>query len=227
MGQPVASDLGYLIAGEALARVMGVGLHKLVASRVTEPLGIAAEMLYPGSLPLSKRSRLQRLMPPTERCHWRGKLVQGEVHDENAAAFGGVAGHAGMFATARALARFGREMLRILEGRSTFLPLPVLQSALSAVDGAPTCLGWQRIDGVQGVAGRRLSPQTFGGLGRTGTSLWCDPVRQLCVVLLTNRICPSRANVRINGFRPAFHDAIVAAFDLGQVLPQATQAQAG
>jgi CubicO group peptidase (beta-lactamase class C family) len=151
----------------------------------------------------------------TEKDDWRGRHVRGEVHDENCHALGGISGHAGLFGSARAVATFGRAYLDAYLGRGEFLPKPLVEEALRARPGGTHVLGWDRKSGADSAAGRRASAETFGHLGFTGTSIWCDPVRDLVVVLLTNRVCPSRANVKIKGFRPAFYDGIFAAFDQG------------
>ncbi|MGF1467480.1 MAG: serine hydrolase domain-containing protein [Sandaracinaceae bacterium] len=209
-GIPEWSDLGYLLAGEAIARVAGKGLEEVVKTEVVVPLGLEGATLYPGSLPSERRSLLSRRVAPTERCPWRGRLVRGDVHDENAAALGGVAGHAGLFATAAAVAAFGRAVLDSLHDRSDFLPRQTLSDAVAERSaGVPLPFGWRARDVA--VCGRRIGPGAFGMNGVTGTSLWCDPDRDVVLTLLTNRISPSRANQRIDFYRPAFHDGVLAA----------------
>jgi CubicO group peptidase (beta-lactamase class C family) len=208
----VPGDLGYIVAGEAIARVAGIGLDEVVAREVLEPLGLAEHIGYPGALPSEKRAALARQTAPTERCEWRGRIVRGEVHDENAAALGGVAGHAGLFGTAQAVALFGRAILDSLSSRSDFLRAEVLESALRELpDKSPLRVGFYVKQGVPAACGRRMSARSFGMLGLTGTSMFCDPDKDVVIVLLTNRICPSRANEKIDGFRPAFHDGVLAA----------------
>lgn len=204
------SDLGYIVAAEAMARVAGASLDEVVAREVLAPLGLHDEMLFPGALPTERRAALARECAPTERCEWRGRLVRGEVHDENAAALGGVAGHAGLFATAQALALFARAFLDALSGRGAFLPQRAAAESLEG-QGTPIRFGWQMREGLRAASGRRMSARAFGQLGLTGTSVFCDPERDVVVALLTNRICPSRANEKIDGFRPAFHDGVLAA----------------
>ncbi|MBC7172132.1 MAG: serine hydrolase [Polyangiaceae bacterium] len=141
-------------------------------------------------------------------------MLRGEVHDENCAALGGVGGHAGLFGTARGVAVFGRWLLDNLKGRSTLLvPQALLRKSLEPQPGGTHRIGWDAKSEGESLAGRRLSAGSFGHWGFTGTSLWCDPERDLVIALLTNRVHPCRANQKIRGFRPAFHDAIVAAFD--------------
>jgi CubicO group peptidase (beta-lactamase class C family) len=208
----VYSDLGYLIAGEVIARIAGDKLDKVVTRAVTDPLGISRELFYAAALPPDRRAQLTREAAPTEYCEWRGRLVRGEVHDENCAAFGGVAGNAGIFGTARGVAAFGRACLDSLLGRSDFLSKELMERALAAhPDQATLRLGWDTKSAKDSSAGRRMSDRAFGHLGFTGTSIWCDPERDLVIVLLTNRVHPSRANERIKGFRPGFHDGVIAA----------------
>lgn len=211
-GERGPSDLGYMIAGEAIARVAGTTLDVVLDREVLEPLGLRDQIGYPGALPSERRAALARATAPTERCEWRGVLVTGEVQDENAAALGGVAGHAGLFGTARGVAAFGRAILDVIGGRSDYLPAATIAEALEAPeDGAPLRFGWEMKHGAPPPCGKRMGGRTFGQLGFTGTSIFCDPDRDVVIVLLTNRICPSRANGKIDGFRPAFHDGVMAA----------------
>ncbi len=207
------SDLGYIIAGDTIARAAGMTLDKLVEREVTVPLGIDREVYYAGALPAERKAALIRTAAPTERCDWRGRIVTGEVHDENCSALGGVAGHAGLFGTAHGVAVFGREMLAVLAGTSEILKKETLEYALKQRDEEGRYrLGWDTKSGSPSSAGRHLGPKSFGHLGFTGTSIWIDPDQDIVVVLLTNRVHPSRANEKIRGFRPAFHDGVMSAF---------------
>ncbi len=213
-GKSVYSDLGYIVVGETLARSSGRDLDQLLADEVLAPLGLTdRQLFYPAALAGERIVDVQRRVAPTERDDWRGRLVRGEVHDENCHALGGVAGHAGLFGTARGVASFGRAYLDALLGRSEYLPKALVEHALATRPGGTHRLGWDQKGGADSAAGRRASARTFGHLGFTGTSIWCDPARDLVIVLLTNRVCPSRANIKIRGFRPAFHDGIFAVFD--------------
>jgi CubicO group peptidase (beta-lactamase class C family) len=133
-------------------------------------------------------------------------LLRGEVHDENCYAFGGVAGHAGLFGTCDAVLSFGLAMLAALEGRTSWLDQALLRWALTP-RGEGYLLGWDRKSAVGSSAGDQFSAHSFGHLGFTGTSLWCDPSRRRAAVLLSNRVHPSRDNIAIRAFRPRFHDA--------------------
>lgn len=207
------SDLGYIVAGELVSRAAGQPLDRVIAAQVTDPLGIADEVFFAGALSPDRKAALAKKAAPTERCDWRGRVIRGEVHDENCAALGGVSGHAGLFGTARGVAVFGRAMLESRAGRGSYLARETMAQALAPRVGTSLRLGWDSKSAEGSTAGKRLSLDTFGHLGFTGTSIWCDPTRDLVVVLLTNRVHPSRANERIKGFRPAFHDGVVGAFD--------------
>jgi CubicO group peptidase (beta-lactamase class C family) len=212
-GHAVYSDLGYIVAGAALARSAGRSLDRVVEDLVTAPLGVAEDVFYAGPAQGARRHRLLHCSAATERCTWRGRVLRGEVHDENCAALGGVGGHAGLFGTARGVAVFGRAMLDARLDRPSLVPAELARAALAPQPGGTHRFGWDTKSEGESLAGKRLSAESFGHWGFTGTSIWCDPRRDLVVVLLTNRVHPSRANQKIRGFRPAFHDAIVAAFD--------------
>jgi len=207
------SDLGYIIAGDVIARAAGIPLDKLIEREVTEPLAIDGEVYYAGTLSAERKAELMRKAAPTERCDWRGRIVTGEVHDENCSALGGVAGHAGLFGNTHGMAVFGREMLAVLRGESEILKAATLKHALEKRDEEGRYrLGWDTKSGTPSSAGRHLGPNSFGHLGFTGTSIWMDPDQDVVVILLTNRVHPSRANEKIRGFRPAFHDGVMSAY---------------
>jgi CubicO group peptidase (beta-lactamase class C family) len=205
-GACLYSDLGYLIAGEAIARAEKTTLDQLVRREVTGPLGVDAQLFYAARL--RERATFLATVAPTELCPPRTYVARGEVHDENGFAFGGVAGHAGMFGTAAALLSLGLEVLRALEGRSRWLDQGLLRWALRARGSGTHAVGWDTKSERGSSAGHEFSAQSFGHLGFTGTSLWCDPTRRLCAVLLSNRVHPTRQNVAIREFRPRLHDAI-------------------
>lgn len=202
------SDLGILLLGEILERVAGQPLEQLARERVFAPLGMTTTGWRPDSALLGR-------IAPTEIDPWRGRLVHGEVHDENAAVIGGVAPHAGLFGTAGDLARFAQMLLwegvydhRRIVSRQT-VELFTRRADLPA--GSSRALGWDTKSPEGSSAGARFSPISFGHTGFTGTSLWIDPERQLFLVLLTNRVHPTRENQKIREVRPALADAVVAA----------------
>ncbi len=205
----VYSDLGYLVAGETLARASGLSLAELVRREVTGPLGIAEEVFYAAELSPEDRAGLRGRTAPTEHCAFRGRTPHAEVHDENCFAFGGIAGHAGLFGQADAVLHFGLSLLEALDGRSRWLDQALLRWALRPLAGGGHVVGWDTKSADGSSAGSSFSARSFGHLGFTGTSIWCDPVRALCVVLLSNRVHPTRENIKIRAYRPRFHDAVV------------------
>jgi beta-N-acetylhexosaminidase len=206
------SDLGFLLLGEIVQRLTGETLDTFAKENIFEPLGMKDSMFKP---PRSLRSRIA----PTEfDANYRQRLIVGEVHDENSWAMGGVAGHAGLFATAPDIAAFAQMMLnggiyayhRLLD-RATIQQFTTRQD----IGNSARALGWDVV--VQpSSAGHDFSPAAFGHTGFTGTSIWIDPQRDLFVVLLTNRVNPTRANEKIRQVRPALHDAVFQALGLAQ-----------
>jgi CubicO group peptidase (beta-lactamase class C family) len=203
----VYSDLGAILLGLIVERVTGEPLDRYLASRVFAPLG----MTDTGYLPDS--SLLDRIAP-TEVDPWRQRHVHGEVHDENAYSLGGISAHAGLFGSARDLARFAQAMLRAWRGDSTILSTAVVREFTRAQDASLShrALGWETPNGSNS-AGHLLTPQAFGHTGFTGTSIWMDPGRDLFIVLLSNRVNPTRENRRIGAVRVALADAVAAAQD--------------
>jgi CubicO group peptidase (beta-lactamase class C family) len=201
----VYSDLGAIVLGRIVERVSGKPLDRYLAEEVFEPVGMDETMYNP---PASLRARIA----PTEYDPWRQVKVHGIVHDENAFALGGVSGHAGLFSSGHDLARLAQALLRIWHGGSGFVPTATLRAFTTVQDSAVSrrALGWETPTG-QNSAGTRMSPSAFGHTGFTGTSIWIDPARDLFVVLLTNRVNPTRENRRIGAVRTALADAVAGA----------------
>jgi CubicO group peptidase (beta-lactamase class C family) len=135
----------------------------------------------------------------------------GEVHDENAAALGGVAGHAGLFGTAAAVGEHARHLLQILDGKVGAFARATVETFIARRGDVPAssrALGWDTML-PSSSCGNHMSPRAFGHTGFTGTSLWIDPDWSVYIVLLTNRVHPSRANEAIKEVRPAVHDAVM------------------
>jgi beta-glucosidase-like glycosyl hydrolase/uncharacterized protein YbbC (DUF1343 family) len=205
------SDLGMILLGEILARVAGQPLDEFVRDRVFEPLAMTDTLYRPGE------DRLPRIAP-TELDAWRGRMVRGEVHDENAFALGGIAPHAGLFSTAGDLSRFVQMLLNggVLEHHRIVSRATVELFTRRAGDEDSTrALGWDTKSPEKSTAGSYFSPRSFGHTGFTGTSIWVDPDRELFVVLLTNRVHPTRENRLIRNARPAVADAVVNALTDG------------
>jgi CubicO group peptidase (beta-lactamase class C family) len=198
------SDMGFIILGEALSRIAGESLNRFCQVHIFGPLGMASTSFCP---PTDKRGSI----PPTADDRWfRHRIVQGDVHDENAYVLGGVAGHAGVFASATDVATFAGGMLNGNLVRQDTVSLFTRRE--TNPEGTSRALGWDT-PSQPSQSGKYLSPASFGHLGYTGTSLWIDPERQLSVTLLTNRTWPDNRNQAIRQVRPAFHDAIVEALE--------------
>jgi serine-type D-Ala-D-Ala carboxypeptidase len=207
---PVYSDLGYLLVGAALEAAMKVPLDELVTREVARPLGLnlgSARHLW------LRSPDFARQVAPTEVVRARGGSVRGVVHDENAWAFSGHAasGHAGLFGAVGDVLRFGQALLLVLQGGSSWLPRASLERLLQPRPGGSLRAGFDGKSESASSAGARCSPRTFGHLGFTGTSLWCDPEAGTATALLTNRVCPTRENPRIRAARPRVHDALFGA----------------
>jgi CubicO group peptidase (beta-lactamase class C family) len=212
-GAAVYSDLGYILGGVALSRAAGIRLDEIVTGEVCAPLGLEDAVFFGTS---RADESWKTRCAPTGRSRWRGRTLQGEVHDDNCAALGGVAGHAGMFGTARGMARFGAACIGAWHGRRGASDEALIRHATAPRAGGTQRLGWDGKTKRDSAAGTRIDRSAFGHLGFTGTSIWCDPRRQLVVVLLTNRVAVSDDNAAIRAYRPAFHDAVVDAFDGNQ-----------
>ncbi len=208
------SDLGILLLGEILERASGEPLERLVRRRLFQPLGFR----FTDWLPSSEFK--PRIAPTEWDSTWRQRLVHGEVHDENAFALGGIAPHAGLFGTAEELARFAQLILwkGVYDGRRLIEPATVelFTRRDETVPGSSRALGWDTKSESGSSAGSRFSASSFGHTGFTGTSLWIDPERELFLILLTNRVHPTRENRKIQEVRPAVADAVIAALERGQ-----------
>jgi CubicO group peptidase (beta-lactamase class C family) len=204
------SDIGFMVLGEALERIAGETLDRFCQREIFGPLGMAHTTYNP---PPEARAKI----PPTQDDRtFRNRIIQGEVQDENASVLGGVAGQAGVFSIAEDLARFAHAML----GGGNPILRPETVSLFTRRETAPAgtsrALGWDT-PSPPSQSGKYLSPQAYGHLGYTGTSLWIDPAREFSVVLLTNRTWPDSSNQlssqAIKRVRPKFHDAVVGALD--------------
>lgn len=206
----VYSDLGFMLLGFVIERVLGRPMEEWWRGEVM------AESKRP-TLDFIERPRTAASVfgatvevAPTEEDPWRGRLLRGEVHDENAWALGGVAGHAGLFGTAEAVARSAQWWVEGWEsGDTTELSRLVRRftSRAANIPGSSRGLGWDT-PSPPSSSGRWFPSQSFGHLGFTGTSLWVDPTSALVVALVANRVHPTRTNDKIKLFRPQLHDAV-------------------
>lgn len=200
------SDIGFILLGKAIEVLAGDYFARFCQRAVFEPLELTTTRFCP---PADLRSQI----PPTENdTTLRHRVIQGEVHDENAFVLGGCGGHAGLFANALDVLRFASSILterRRATDRQLFKPetLSLFTTRQEQPTGTSRTLGWDTPT-KPSSSGEYFSASSIGHLGYTGTSLWIDPARRLAVVLLTNRTWPDRSNKAIQRVRPAFHNAI-------------------
>lgn len=219
----VYSDLGIIILTQALERIYGHRIDTLAAERVFGPLGMTSTRYLPPT------DELPRIAPTELDTTWRHRMLRGEVHDENASRLDGVSGHAGLFSDGVDMVRYGEWW--IAEWRAAGLggdtvppppyppmPLSHFQEFVTRLDippGSSRALGWDTPSDVSS-SGHYMSARSFGHTGFTGTSIWIDPTRELVVVLLSNRVHPTRANqnwgVEVRG---GVADRVLLALDPG------------
>ena len=194
----IYSDLGFMLLAFILEDVSG------------KPFATLFDDLF--GLRFNPPRDMRVRCAPTELDLWRGRLLQGEVHDENTWALGGAAGHAGLFGTAASVGAFARLVLADLDGAAILARPETIARFVrkSTVAGSSRALGWDTMLPTSSC-GTRLSTRAIGHTGFTGTSLWIDPAQDLYIVLLTNRVHPTRDNNAIQPVRRAVHDAVILA----------------
>jgi CubicO group peptidase (beta-lactamase class C family) len=200
------SDIGFLILQWILEKISGRSLAILAQETVFGPLGTET-LHFPAMDPPFPIASYAS----TEKCPWRKRVLRGEVHDDNAWALDGVAGHAGLFGTASDVNRVLTALLEVYHGDRGFLCRETVHQFFSRPRSDQRALGFDVPDPEAPSCGRLFPNRALGHLGFTGTSFWMDPETALSVVLLTNRIHPSRENQKIREFRPKLHDAVMVA----------------
>ena len=216
------SDIGFIILGVVLERLADESLDTFCQREIFGPLAMSHTTFNP------PKSWRESVPPTVNECGadiplrsapdpatkaapstFRGRIIQGEVQDENASVLGGIAGHAGVFSTAEDVARFAHTMLN--GGYPILRPdtVKLFTRREPTLEGTSRALGWDT-PSAPSQSGKYFSPRSYGHLGYTGTSLWIDPDRQLSITLLTNRTWPDCENQAIKQVRPAFHDAVIA-----------------
>lgn len=198
----IYSDWDMILLQLVIERITGQSLDVFARQRILEPLGMSDSFFNPDSTLFSR-------IAPTELQTSTGRLIHGVVHDENARAIGGVSGHAGFFSSARDLAIFAQMILNGGHYGSVRILRPTTVARWTSRQDADTsrALGWDTPSG-RSSAGRFFSPRSFGHTGFTGTSIWIDPVKDLYVILLTNRVNPTRENTRVFQLRRDVADAV-------------------
>ena len=199
------SDLGFMILAWVVEHVSDQRLDHFVAEEIYQPLGLNNLFFISGNV-----TEPRGHFAATENCPWRKKILEGQVHDENAYVVGGVEGHAGLFGTADNIYRLLVELLSIYRGqrKSALFHNDLLHRFFKRLPGTDKALGFDTPSVSGSSCGRGFSQNSVGHLGFTGTSFWMDLERSVIVILLTNRVHPSRENEDIKKFRPVLHDAV-------------------
>jgi len=222
--ESVYSDLGFLVLGALVESVTGERIDRLARRFLFDPLEIddawfvdvaGVEASGAGRAAGSSALPLERTAA-TGLCPWRGRVIHGVVQDENAYAMGGIAPHAGLFATTRAVHALASEWSLASGDQGRVLDGSLVRHVWDRNSGrarSTWALGWDTPSVSASSAGVRVSEQAVGHLGYTGTSLWIDRRRSVHVVLLTNRIASDRKGDGIRALRPRFHDAVSRALD--------------
>jgi len=211
----VYGDLDFIALGAVVEAVSHQTLDAFCRERIFRPLGMGDTFFVPLGEGAGAPEPLRRRMAATENCPWRERVLWGEVHDPNAWAMGGVAGHAGLFASADDVMRFAQVVLDVWHGRSDALPAELLREFTrrqGLPQGSDWALGWDTPTQGTSSSGQHFSPSSVGHLGFTGTSLWIDLEREAVVVMLTNRVHQVAKRSRFE-LRPVVHDLVREAFD--------------
>ncbi len=208
------SDIGLILLGQIVELLTGMCLDKALMKYIAQPLGLKSTSFV--DLSMIKRRGIHPvtdLIASTEECPLRKRVMCGEVHDENAWAMGGVAGHAGLFASAGDLHRFAAELIAAWRSSSTFLTRKTVARFWGGVEDLEGSwkFGWDSPSAENGLEHSGLSERAVGGCGLTGCSLWIEPENGIDIVLMTNRIHPSRANRKIFSYRAELHQAVLQA----------------
>ena len=205
----VYSDLGFMVLCRVVEEVAGIRLDRFVEENIYRPLGLKSLFF----VPLDKKPTDVKFAA-TERCPWRDTLLEGVVHDDNAYSVGGIEGHAGLFGNAGDVFDLLCELMAVYGGSVStgVFDIDLTRRFLSLNKQNGRTLGFDTPSSKGSSCGRYFSKRTVGHLGFTGTSFWMDLDRAIVVILLTNRIHPSRDNDRIKAFRPKLHDMVMENF---------------
>jgi serine-type D-Ala-D-Ala carboxypeptidase len=203
------SDLGFIILAEIIEKVAKENFAKLCSEKIFSRLKMTKSSFIPW-----KRTSVKKIYPrsqivPTEYYDWIGGEACGVVHDENCYAMGGVSGHAGLFSTMPDIAKFISELFRGWRGKSKIWPQELCRLFFLKPrpdDRSPYAIGWKTPSSEDMSSGDNFSKLSIGHLGYTGCSIWIDLEKEIGIVLLSNRVNPSRENIQIRKFRPLIHD---------------------
>jgi len=206
----VYSDLGIITLGKIIEKVSGKSLDIFCKDEIFDPLNMNSTFFNPND-------SLKILCAPTEiDNYWRMKTLQGDVHDETSAMLNGVAGHAGLFSTSDDIAKLISVLLNKGKlNQKQFIKQSTIELFTKRYSEESTrALGWDTKSESGSSAGEYFSINSFGHTGYTGTSIWADPVRNLFVIFLTNRVYPTRENTKIQKVRPQLHNAVIKSIEI-------------
>jgi CubicO group peptidase (beta-lactamase class C family) len=205
------SDLGYMLLGLIIENIAGLNLDVYFRQMILEPVGLAEHLFFN---PMGANRHRAEEFAAVENCPWRGRVLRGEVSDENCWALGGVAGHAGLYGDIGGVLALTELLMDIWLAKRSHphvnrRDLVNFLTRRTEVKGGTWALGFDTPTPGKSSSGKYLSTKSVGHLGFTGTSFWIDPERELIIVILSNRVHPSRDNQLIREFRPVFHDRVV------------------
>jgi len=209
------SDLGFLLLGKIIEKKGKEKLEDFVSEKVMKPLGLDKKIFFrPISVSNERKKSMDLRFVATERCPWRQKVLCGEVHDDNAWAIGGVAGHAGLFGDIEGVLSLTVAIMDQWQGKAVHpnyrnADLKRVLTKQRLVKKSTWALGFDTPAKKGSSSGKYFSKKSVGHLGFTGTSFWMDPEKRIVIVLLTNRVHPQRDNIKIKEFRPLFHDTVM------------------
>lgn len=205
----IYSDLGFILLEWVVEKTARMGLPEFLNQHFLKPLSLEKSIFFDGQGTKPHKNRFAA----TEYCGFRKRMLQGEVHDENAAAMGGYSGHAGLFGTAMGIFQLANILREHYFGiRNDFLKPETLRRFFgrqTTVIDSTWALGWDTPSPQNSSAGQYFSKNSVGHLGFTGTSIWMDLTQDIMVIFLTNRVHPSRNNTAIRAFRPLLHDRVM------------------
>jgi len=201
----VYSDIDFMMLEWIVERVSGMRLDRFVTEKIYRPLGLD-DLFF---VDLGKPRPSGRRFAATERCPWRKRILDGEVHDDNAHVVGGIAGHAGLFGTAADIRTMLGRLLDAWQGGGHMFDTGLVRTFFQRQPGTDWALGFDTPSQTGSSAGRLFSRRSVGHLGFTGASFWMDLERSIIIILLTNRVHPTRENIRIRSFRPLIHEAAI------------------
>lgn len=203
------SDLGMIVLQKVIEKIAKMPLDRFIKTKLYDKIGMNNTLYNPAGF------RKKECLPTEIDNYWRNKLIQGDVHDETAFLLNGVAGNAGLFSTAADLAIYVNTILNggVYDNKVIFNSETVQSFTARQSSQSSRALGWDTKTDDKSLSGTKFSKNSFGHTGFTGTSIWADKDKKLFVILLTNRVYPSRNNSKLAPVRPKIHDAVVKAVE--------------